>query len=156
MTTGIWRTENPSSSAVSALAKWGIWGGSSSGTLRIGSIPSPTSFLSMCASKTIPVSSLKHSRIIHRRGMRARLWRSRFATDPPPTSERASMNNNSMCAVELERTAVGAGEEHLFDIGVRPSVSVDLIFELGRRPRPQSLHSTSTVPVNDLAVFRNF
>jgi len=43
----------------------------------------------------IPVPVLKHSLIIHRRGMRARLWRSVFFTDPPPSSERAAINNGS-------------------------------------------------------------
>jgi len=42
----------------------------------------------------IPVPVLKHSLIIHRRGMRARPWRSVF-TDPPPPSERTAINNGS-------------------------------------------------------------
>ncbi|KAG6841528.1 hypothetical protein H0H93_004231, partial [Arthromyces matolae] len=35
----------------------------------------------------IPVSALKHSRIIHRKGIRARVCGVPLATEPPPTSD---------------------------------------------------------------------
>jgi hypothetical protein len=38
------------------------------------------------ASNMMPVSALKHSRIIHRRGIRARELRVLLLTEPPPTS----------------------------------------------------------------------
>ena len=50
----------------------------------------------------IPVSSLKHSRIIHRSGMRARLLRISFLTAPPPTSVQRRL---MACVLSLRRYA---------------------------------------------------
>jgi hypothetical protein len=86
------------------------------------SMSSPTFCLSMSSSKMIPVPALKHSLIIHRRGMRARLWRCPFGTDPPPTSESVPVSNEPIVRGELGRTTVGANEEYLFDVGLLPGV----------------------------------
>ena len=64
--------------------------------LRMGLTSSPTSCSSMCISKRIPMSRLKHSLIIHRRGMRARVLGVPFFTDPPPISEKAFVNSESV------------------------------------------------------------
>ena len=61
----------------------------------------------------MPTLALKHSRIIHRRGMRARLLGVSFATEPPPTSIERSVLCFGGCE---DHTAVCSSKPNLLDI----------------------------------------
>ena len=60
-------------------------GGGRDLTILFGSNLNPIA-CNLSASNKVPASVLRHSRIIHRRGMRAREYLVLFLTDPPPTS----------------------------------------------------------------------